>query len=234
MARIQMNVGAPVVSVDVIIPEYTAGSMQSKESFYGQPKPVLWLFHDHSGGHSDWVRYTRIELYAQQLGVIVVCPHGHQGFYRDWPAPAQTESAVLKRLWRQVRELFPISKDRNDTYLAGVGRGGYEAARFAFDHPDEVCAVGVLQSSNGEVCTDWLRSAEENAGAAWEFPLCWFGCSTQFAHYQANRCLYERLGMLDVRAAWYECKGPDDWFSRDLLIGRFLNFCFDPNNGRNI
>ena len=85
MARLQIHTGLPDVSLDVIIPEFMKNRKAreqglSREEYYASRNlPVLWLLHGGMGDATDWPRYSRIEMYAEEKGLIVVCPTGNNG-----------------------------------------------------------------------------------------------------------------------------------------------------------
>ena len=115
MARLQIHTGLPDISLDVIIPEYarsakarTAG-WTSKEYYVQRNLPVLWLLHGGMGSATDWPRYTRIELYAEEKGLIVVCPSGDNGCWVNQVSGQSWEDIVTEKLWEFVHSMFPSS-----------------------------------------------------------------------------------------------------------------------------
>ena len=107
MARLQIHTGLPDVSLDVIIPEFMKNRKAreqglSREEYYASRNlPVLWLLHGGMGDATDWPRYSRIEMYAEEKGLIVVCPTGNNG---NWVNMGETTNAELKTQLENLRK----------------------------------------------------------------------------------------------------------------------------------
>lgn len=117
------------VTVNVVLPT-------DKIVFPGMPKPsykdfpTLYLLHGVFGNHTDWVNGTRVQRWAEEKGLAVVMPAGENAFYLDYPdTHANYGDFVGRELPEAMRRMFPLSKRREDTFIAGLSMGGYGALR---------------------------------------------------------------------------------------------------------
>ena len=96
---------------------------------------TLYLLHGYYGNHQQWIRYTSIERYAAQKRLMVVMPEAQNGFYINH-AYGLAHFDALMDLMHHVERLFPVSKEREDRYVAGLSMGGYGALKWALTNPD--------------------------------------------------------------------------------------------------
>ena len=130
------------MGVCVIIPENKWGySLADRPEDYRYP--TLWLLCGGGFDHTDWLRYTALELYAEKKGIAVVLPgisyagycNTAEGDYRWW-------DQICYELPDYLRKVFPLSEKREDNFVAGFSMGGYGAFKWAMQRPDMVAACG--------------------------------------------------------------------------------------------
>lgn len=140
MARLEIVTGAPDITLDAFVPEYdrnVAARGISEEEFYANRSlPVLWLLHGAGGHSSDWFRYSQIELFAQEKGIIVACPNAGNGFYVNRVVGTQWDDLITDKLWKYVHSMLPTSDRPEDNTIAGLSMGGYGALRLGLGHPE--------------------------------------------------------------------------------------------------
>ncbi len=134
-------------TVGMILPECPGHS--STEDFYCNNKryKVLWLLHGTSGDWSDWIRKTRIELYAAERNLIVVLPSVLNSDYKNWPSFAigyDAEGHIIRELMPMVHNWFPASGDKEDNYIAGLSMGGQGALSYILKYPESFSAGAIL------------------------------------------------------------------------------------------
>ena len=136
------------MGVCVIIPENKWGySLADRPADYRYP--TLWLLCGGGFDHTDWIRYTALELYAAKHGIAVVLPgisyagyvNTAEGDYRWW-------DQIAYELPDYLRKVFPLSEKREDTYIAGLSMGGTGALTIGLSQPDRFAAIGVLSAGN--------------------------------------------------------------------------------------
>lgn len=134
--------------VGVILPNLP--SDMEPEEFYGQKDKkykVLWLLHGDCGDYSDWIRKSKIELYAAKYNLIVVMPSALNSDYVNWRTFAQgyyMEDYLIKELMPLVQTYFPASEKQEDNFIAGLAMGGNGTLKYAVDYPERFAAAAVI------------------------------------------------------------------------------------------
>jgi len=106
---------------------------------YNRPEkrwPTLYLLHGSYGDCMDWCLRTGIERYAQEKGIAVVMPSGENSSYINMAHGERYLDYIGKELVEFTRKMFPLSRARGETYIAGLSMGGYGAYRVAFEFPE--------------------------------------------------------------------------------------------------
>ena len=145
MALLQMEFRSAAlkrtVSLNVILPA---------ERFQG-PYPTLYLLHGLTDNCSGWLSYTRIRLWAEESGLAVVMPSGENSFYMDILVKdgclGDFGEYVGRELVEVTRELFPLSRKREETFLAGLSMGGFGACRNALKYSDTFGKAAILSGA---------------------------------------------------------------------------------------
>ena len=131
MALIQANFMSKclmrTVTVNVILPvdKFTLPGEPVREK---KPFKTLYLLHGIFGDHNDWITGTRIARWAQENNLAVVMPAGENHFYvDDLRAGHYFSKFIGEELVQMTRDMFPLSHDREDTFIGGLSMGGYGA-----------------------------------------------------------------------------------------------------------
>lgn len=119
MRTVSANV---ILPVDKILPP---GQPPREE----KPFQTLYLLHGIFENYTDWVTGTRIQRFAEEKNLAVVMPSGDNGFYVDHPNGDRYGEFIGKELVEITRRMFPLSRKREDTFIAGLSMGGYGALR---------------------------------------------------------------------------------------------------------
>lgn len=133
-------------TMNVLVPQKAAtqiGMNSSGENCRAE-YPVLYLLHGLSDNHTIWMRRTSIERYAAAYGLVVVMPDGGRSFYSDMAAGDRYWTMLSEELPQIVRNLFPVSGKREDTFAAGLSMGGYGALKLALRRPERFAAAVAL------------------------------------------------------------------------------------------
>lgn len=150
------------MNMDVILPQQTQGQigMEGKRA-QGRCKTV-YLLHGMSDDHTIWQRRTSIERYASKLGIAVVMPATHLGFYTDTTYGMNYWTYISKELPQICREFFPqMSDKREDTLAAGLSMGGYGAWKLGLRASDTFGAAASLSGAL-DIVEDVKRNNKEN------------------------------------------------------------------------
>lgn len=114
------------VPIDVILPVDHKDAPADEEP--GRSYKTLYLLHGIFGASSSWISGSRIQAWAEERNLAVVMPSGDNSFYIDHPFNDYGEY-VGAELVDATRRMFPLSRRREDTFLAGLSMGGYGALR---------------------------------------------------------------------------------------------------------
>src|SRR5215211_49897 len=128
----------------VLIPQRTqAERMSGRRPHYR----TLYLLHGRTDDHTAWQRQTSIERYVEGLNLVVVMPAVHLSFYTDMAHGGKYWQFISEEVPTLVRELFSLSSDRKDNFVAGLSMGGYGAFKMALTHPDRFAAAASLSGA---------------------------------------------------------------------------------------
>ena len=111
-----------LVDVDICLPIEDLVESQPQEG----PFPTLYLLHGYTGRSEDWLHGSCIAELSRQYGIAVVMPSGENSFYED-----DTEAGFLystfvgQELVELTRAAFPLCRDREHTWMAGLSMGGF-------------------------------------------------------------------------------------------------------------
>ncbi|SDZ75818.1 S-formylglutathione hydrolase FrmB [Lachnospiraceae bacterium NK3A20] len=146
--------------VSVIIPENKWGySLADRPADYKYP--VVWLLCGGGFDYTDWQRYSAVELFAAQHGVVIVMPgisyaaycDTAEGDYKYW-------TQISRELPEYLRKLLPLSEKREDNFVAGFSMGGYGAFKWAMQAPQMFAACGTFAGPIGIIPRQPIPSDE--------------------------------------------------------------------------
>ncbi len=127
------------VQAFVFLPAFTfkdKGFPEEERYFKKRKFKTLVLLHGYSGTFSSWQRNTRLEYYAEQNDLAVICPDGNNGHYSDWESGPRYLSFLNDEFLPATRSMFPLSTEKEDNFIGGYSMGGYGAVKWAFTYPD--------------------------------------------------------------------------------------------------
>ena len=93
------------------------------ESFLERRYPVLWLLHGTSGDNDCWVRFTRLESWAEQNRIAVVMPDCRLSAFCDMDKGPAFYTYVAEELPAVCRSIFPLLDGRQRARRSRTGRG---------------------------------------------------------------------------------------------------------------
>ena len=150
------------VHVIVFIPSVSADEyLEEREIRYFDREtlfPSLYLLHGSYGDCMDWCLRTGIERYAQDKGIAVVMPSGENSSYINMEHGERYLDYIGRELPEFMTRMFPLSRDREKTSIAGLSMGGYGAYRIGLAFPE---TFGNIASLSGALD----MSALMNSGA---------------------------------------------------------------------
>jgi len=128
--HISQSVGVNL-PLNLILPDdFTQGGEPLEE------RKVLYLLHGLSDDASGWQRYTNVEIFAREHGLVVVMPSAGRSFYADMANGQAYFTYLTEELPAFLAATMRLSHLREKTLIAGNSMGGYGAFKSAFLRPD--------------------------------------------------------------------------------------------------
>ncbi len=252
MALLQMDFKSETlkrrVPVNIILPA---------EKFRG-PYPTLYLLHGLTDDCTGWLSYTRIRLWAEDSGLAVVMPSGENSFYLDIPVKdgclGDFGEYVGRELVEVTRELFPLSRRREDTFLAGLSMGGFGTCRNALKYSGTFGKAAILSGALHfyEYPAEWVETKGNTIGEvrcfgnleetrntdrnprflieavrndpARSFPAFYVACGLQDTLLEANRSIAKALAEAGADVTYEEWDGFHDWKFWDESVQHVLKW----------
>lgn len=127
-----------------------------------KPFKTVYLLHGYSGGNNDWLNGSRISALSRMFNVAVIMPSCNNSFYLDDEIRGEYfEKYISEELVGLTRAVFPLSKEREDTTIAGLSMGGYGAIRNGLKHSD---VFGNIFAFSSALITDEVAAMKEGVG----------------------------------------------------------------------
>ena len=254
MALIHCNFFSDVLglscSMDVILPQATTrpigmAGVAERETF-----PTLYLLHGLSDDHTIWQRRTSVERYVADLSLAVVMPAVHRSFYTDMAHGYRYWTYISEELPAICRSLFPLSAQREDTFVAGLSMGGYGAFKLALRCPERFAAaaslsgatdIQIFRDSEGDERREWenvfgdldalpgsdndlLHLAERVAASDGPKPRLFQWCGTEDFLYEGNIKFRDHAQALGLDLDYSEGPGGHEWGMWDAQIQNVLDW----------
>lgn len=243
------------VDINVIVPtpegDEQIGEGAAKKRYpYDEGLPVVYLLHGAYGNHASWVRESSIERYAQESGYVVVMASAENSFYQNMAHGKAYETFFAKELPAFIESLFPVSKEREKTNIAGFSMGGYGAWYLALSHPEKYAKAASMSGAldivslyaavkagdienNPFPWNDIFADPDNLAQSSAELlallklrreegllPGLYQACGREDFLYQMNRDVHAALLRMDIPVVWEEGDGGHDWEFWDRYIRR--------------
>lgn len=236
------------------------------ERFAG-PYPTLYLLHGLTDNYNGWLSYTRIRKWAEESGLAVVMPSGENSFYMDILVKdgclGDFGEYVGRELVEVTRKTFPLSKKREDTFLAGLSMGGFGTCRNALKYSDTFGKAAILSGALHfyEYPAEWVntqgntigevknfgdleqtRQTDRNPRYLMEmlqkdpdksFPAFYVACGLQDDLLEANRSIAQALKEAGADVTYEEGPGYHDWDFWDEYIQHVLKWLGYSGNSAN-
>lgn len=152
------------MNMDVILPQQTKGQIGMEGKAGSGQYKTMYLLHGMSDDQTIWQRRTSIERYVSKLGIAVVMPTTHLGFYTDTTYGMRYWTFISEELPSICREFFPsMSAKKEDTLAAGLSMGGYGAWKLGLRASDIFGAAASLSGAL-DIVWDYNRIAREQPG----------------------------------------------------------------------
>ena len=134
------------VTINALIPVDKV--IEEEQEFKRKQYKTLYLLHGIFGNYTDWICGTRIQRWAQDHDLAVIMPSGENKFYVDNEKSHEYYSKFIgEELVDVTRRLFPLSKQKEDTFIAGLSMGGYGAITNGLKYYKTFGCIAALSSA---------------------------------------------------------------------------------------
>jgi putative tributyrin esterase len=220
--------------LNVILPQRKPGD--PKDSYH-PPFRVLYLLHGYSDDHTAWQRWTSIERHVEGLNLAVVMPAVQNSFYTDMVHGGNFFTFLTEELPTVAHDLFPLSNERSDTFVAGLSMGGYGAFKLGLSCPEKYAAAASL-SGAVDICEvvkehddpenkAWLENMRNIFGNLEEIPGSrhdLFALAQKVSHSATKPRLFQYCGTDDFLYA-------DNIRFRDFIRPLGLDYTYEESSG---
>lgn len=146
MALIQMNYLSKTLgmhqSLNIILPEDDSYFDPSNET---KKLKTMLLFHGLSSDTHSYIRYTSIERYANEYQLAIIMPNADHSFYTNMAFGHSYYDYILE-VYNYVHQILPLSRKREDNFIAGHSMGGYGTIKFALTQSDKFAKAAPLSA----------------------------------------------------------------------------------------
>lgn len=229
--------------VNVIIPDSVR--MDNKPL---SERKVLWLLHGLSDDGTAWLRFSRIEQYAQKYGLVVVMPSAGRSMYCDNVLGQNYFTHIAEELPDYLSLVFGLSRKREDNFIAGLSMGGLGAAKIALTYPERYFAMGsfsgllelgsLVYVVNDDMRNEFpfmLEALKDIDGSPLNPPALldakrdkdlkmYITCGLQDNLLVTNYAFKERADELGIKARYVFEDGTHEWGYWDRHVKLFLDF----------
>lgn len=235
---VPVNVILPVDRFDADTDRYLATEEK--------PYKTLVLLHGLLGNYTDWVSQTRIQKWAEERNLAVIMPSGDNAFYMKSRTPWNDyETFIGEELLQMMRQMFPLSDKREDTFIAGLSMGGYGALRngivysdnygyvaglssaiHIFDDLSEEANIGLFDNLKEASESDlnpkvaFLKLLEEKRPV----PEFYLACGRKDVFFEINENFRDYLRENGADVTWDEADYGHDWDFWDIEIKKILDW----------
>lgn len=235
------------VPLDVILP------VDGMKPAYDKPFKTLYLLHGLLGSCGDWINGTRIKRWAEAKNLCVIMPSGDNCFYIPQRDPNNDYGKFIgEELVEITRRMFPLSRKREDTFIAGLSMGGFGALRNGLKYNDTFGYIAGLSSAlhffetpnpaaigslfDEELCFGGMKRAaksDKNPRVLAEklakqknavLPHIYMACGTDDTLLPANQLFRDCLSENGYDLTYEEFPGGHDWDFWDMTIKRVLDW----------
>ena len=229
MAFMTINYKSPTIGMNqsftAIVPE--------DDSFFKQHEPVkplkmLLLLHGLSSDATSYMRFTSIERYAEAHQLAVIMPNADHSGYANMAFGHSYYDYILE-IYNYAHQVLPVSKKREDNFIAGHSMGGYGTIKFAltqshlFSKAAPLSAVCDVQSLlDIEWNTYHLVDEAVDKGAT--LPELFIQCGTEDFLYDDNQRFMKYLDEKGINYKYEEGPGEHDYAFWDKAIERTIEW----------
>jgi S-formylglutathione hydrolase FrmB len=102
-----------------------------------KPFKTMYLLHGYTGSCNSWLAESNLIEISAKNNLAIIFPSGENHFYiDDMKSQIMYGEYIGRELIEFTRNIFPLSRERKDTIIAGISMGGYGAIRNGLKYSD--------------------------------------------------------------------------------------------------
>lgn len=176
MATMQISFFSASMKREVTFSALLPLDQPDKEHDAGKPLKSLYLLHGYCGSHTDWISFSSIRELSDRYRIAVFMPAGENRFYLDdEESELKVGDYVGRELVAFTRRMFPISREREDTFIGGLSMGGYGALRNGLKYSETFGRIIALSSAIISYHVASMKPGQHNGIAGYGYYRSVFG-----------------------------------------------------------
>jgi S-formylglutathione hydrolase FrmB len=144
-------------------------------------------------------------------------PAVHLSFYNDMAHGLKYWQFISEEVPAVVRDLFPLSSERKDNFVAGLSMGGYGAFKMALTHPERYAAAASLSGALDIRAVTSPRSDRNNRIWLAEMRTVFGDLSKVPGSKHDLMTLAKKVSKAPVKPRLYQCCGTEDHLYDDNI-----------------
>ena len=125
--------------------------------------PLVYLLHGRGDDATSYLRNSSVERYVNEHCMAAVMPNAETSFYMDGVYGKRFFSFLTKELPEAVQDWFPVTKDPDKTFVAGLSMGGYGALRAGLTFPEKYRKIAIMSAATRiDLMPDFEATEEGN------------------------------------------------------------------------
>ena len=118
----------------------------------------MLLLHGLSSDETTYIRYTSIERYANEHQLAIIMPNVDHSGYANMVYGHSYYDYILE-IYEYVHQILPLSRKREDNFIAGHSMGGYGTIKFALTQSNKFAKAAPLSAvfeAQRLIDLDWI------------------------------------------------------------------------------
>ena len=118
--------------------------VQWDETTIGKKFQTVYLLHGGGEDYTSYIRYSNIETWANERMFAVIMPDGGNSSFMDMKYGADYYTYLSEELPTVMQNVFPLSRKKQNRFVAGFSMGALGSLHWALDKPDFFNSVAVM------------------------------------------------------------------------------------------
>ena len=148
MVKAELTMRANSLNMDTKVTVLLPEDRRETKDLKGRKYPVLYILHGYKEDCSAWLSLSNIFLLCRDLDLIVVMPSANNSCYNNSKYGQNYYDWISEELPLKLKNYFPVSDKREETFIMGESMGGYGTLRIALSKPERYGKAVCLSGAN--------------------------------------------------------------------------------------